>query len=350
MNEKEGLTTKLGEQVEINGQLFTFTETLYDGGKIHIGYVVQVNENDQSPILFMRNLQLLIDGKSVGYGFGGNESEIKNGVYAGTLSISLTEESEVPDSFVLGMRPLEGQSWSVDLPVKKKGDHDTFLVNRVEKRKDLTILYDQITFFPTSTEISLRLLMDKIAFDDNKHRDIDYQVIDDKGRVLQPFSVGSGTNGTVDGKVFAHYKNYYEPFQSTPKSLTIKPYIRDSNKTPPKIVRSKWEGEKVTISQGKIGHFTILNSTLEKGVTTITFEVEGEDLYRQAVAIWLEDSDGKRYHSEQPPVLVKGSINQYQVSFSEAPTLNDLYIATVKMNPPNYLKGLEVTINLKKQL
>ena len=112
--------------------------------------------------------------------------------------------------------------------------------------------------------------------------------------------------------------------------------------------RAKWEGTKITLSQGKIGHLTILELTEDNGVTTVTYEVDGEDLYNQVNAIWLEDSNGIRYQSEQPPIRVDGFINQYQASFSETPTSNDLYITTVTMSLPNYLEELEVTIDLKE--
>ena len=340
----EGLTTELGEQVEVDGQLITFTETLYDGGEIHIGYILEVNESDQGPS-FMNNLELLIDGKSIdSYGMGGNESEIEKGIYAGTLSIRVRDK--IPDSFVLGIRSREGKSWSVELPVEKKGNHQAFLVSKVEKSEDLTILYDQITFFPTSTEISLRLIMDEKTYFDDKYMMLDYLVMDDKGRVLQPFSSGGGGGGPVNGKVLHTFKYYYEPLQTIPNSLTIKPYLVDVNETSPKIERVKWEGKKITLSQGKIGHLTILELTKVNGVTTVTYEVDGEDLYNQVNAIWLEDSNGIRYQSEQPPIRVDGSINQYQASFSETPTSNDLYITTVTMRPPKYLEELEVTIDL----
>ncbi|ALC91723.1 hypothetical protein AM500_19505 [Bacillus sp. FJAT-18017] len=343
---EESLTTELGEQVEVDGQLITFTETLYDGGEIHIGYIREVNKSNKSSH-FMDNLILQIDSKPIGsYGMGGNESEIEKGLYAGTFSVRVREE--IPESFVLSLRSREGKSWSVELPVEKKGNHQSFLVNKMENRKDLTILYDKITFLPTSTEISLRLLMDEKAFTANKYMMLDYQVIDDQGRVLQPFSGGGGGGGPTNGKVLHKFEQYYEPFKIIPNSLTIKPYLTDIDETPPKIERIKWAGEKTTLSQGKIGHLTILDSKAENGVTTFTYKVEGDDLYSQANALWLEDSAGNRYDSDQPAVRVDGSINQYQTSFSATPPSNDLYIVTVSMTPPNFLEELEVTIDLKE--
>ena len=191
-------------------------------------------------------------------------------------------------------------------------------------------------------------MMDEKTFVDDKYMMLDYLVMDDKGRVLQPFSSGGGGGGPVNGKVLHTFNYYYEPLQTIPNSLTIKPYLVDVNESSPKIERVKWEGKKITLSQGKIGHLTILELTEDNGITTVTYEVDGEDLYNQSNAIWLEDSNGIRYQSEQPPIRVDGSINQYQASFSETPTSNDLYITTVTMSQPNYLKELEVTIDLKE--
>ncbi len=341
----EGLTTELGEQVELDGQLITFTETLYDGGEIHIGYIREVIDHNQGTD-FINNLQFTIDGKYLGsYGMGGHEEEIEKGIYAGAISISVREG--IPDSFALGISPREGKSWSVKLPVEKKGNHQSFLVNRVEKTEDLTILYDQITFFPTSTEISLRLSIDEKAYTEEKYMMLDFIVMDDKGRVLQPFSSGGGGGGPVKGKVLHRFKYYYEPMQMIPRSLTIKPYLTEINETSPKIERIRWEGEKITLSQGKIGNVTILERTENNGITTFTFEVEGEDLYNQANTLWLENADRTRYYPDQPAERVEGTVNQYNLSFKDIPDTNELYITTTTMNPPHYLKDLEVTINLK---
>ncbi|WP_102275559.1 DUF4179 domain-containing protein [Cytobacillus massiliigabonensis] len=341
----EGLTIELGEQIEIDGQLITFTETLYDGGQIHIGYIIQENESNRTPF-FLDNLELLINGKKVGYGMGRKELEIENGMYAGTISVHVREE--IPDSFVLGIRSNKGKSWFVELAVEKKGEYQSFLINQIKKNEELTVIYDKITFFPTSTEISFRLMYDDKVNTDNKFLMLNYQVIDDKGRVLQPFSSGGKSGQSVNGKVIFHYEQYNEAMQTIPTTLTIKPYFSNSSEIKPQIKKIKWEGEKMTLPQGEIGHLTILESTVENGVRTFRYKVEGEDLYSQANAIWLEDSSGTRYYSEQPAVRVDGSINQYQASFSETPTSKDLYITTVAMSSPNFLEEFEVTISLKE--
>lgn len=340
---KENLTTELGEQIEIDGHLITFTETLYDGGQIHIGYLMQGDDNPRVSN-FNLNLKFSINGKSLNSsGSSSYQTKIEDGLDAGTISIDIP--NNLPDSFLLGIRPHDDHSWFIELPVEKKGEHQVFLINEEKKVEDLMILYDHITFFPTSTRLTLQLLIDEKAYENNKYGWLDYLVIDEKGRVLQPLS-GLGKGEFLKGKMLNHFEQSYEPLQTIPKSLTIKPYLIDFNDTSSKTEKVKWDGEVVTLSQGEIGHITILNSIEEDGIITFTFEVEGEVLNRQADVIWLEDSDGIEYHHDQAPIRVDGSFNQYQISFSEIPSSNKLYIATRHLNPPQFIEELEVTIDL----
>ena len=344
---EEGLTTELGDQINVDGHLITFTDTLYDGGQIHIGYLIETERKKNNfPIHFLSNLEFLINGEPIeGYGMGGNEVEFKDGTYAGTINISVRQD--VPDSFLLGIRPREKNSWYLELPIEKKGDNQSFLVNQTKDKEDLSIFYDKVTFFPTSTEISFRLLLNDKDFIENKYMLLDYQIIDDKGRVLQPFSSSGNSGPPKNGKVLFNFKQYYEPLKKIPKSLTIKPYFRDIQNSTPKIIKSKWAEEKLILSQGEIGHLIVFQKEVENGVTTFFFEVEGEDLYNQANAFWLEDITGNRYDPDHPAVRLDGTVNKYQITFSKIPDLNEMYITTVSMTSPNFLEELEVKINIK---
>jgi hypothetical protein len=341
---QEGLTIELGEQIEVDGQLITFTETLYDGGEIHIGYIIETNNTDYR-VEFLSNLEFLINGRFLGsYGWGGHEEEVEDGIFAGTFSIHIRDD--IPDSFLLGIRPREGGSWVVELPVEMQGDYKAFLVNETKELDDLAIHYNKVTFFPTSTELDFRLIIDEDVYFDDKYMMLDYQVTDDLGRVLQPFSGGGGGGGPENGKVIHDYKNYFEPLDPIPSSITIKPYLYDMQTTVPELIRQKWEGTKLTMSQGDIGQITILNITREDGTITITCEVEGENLYQQANAIWIQDSDGNRHDRDEPAVRLDGTINQYQMTFSTSLDEEDLYVTTVNMSGLNFLEELEVTFEL----
>ncbi|MEB1808479.1 MAG: DUF4179 domain-containing protein [Bacillaceae bacterium] len=342
----DGLATSLGEQIEFDGHLVTFTETLYDGGEIHLGYIIEMTNPDQPP-QFLGTFFLLINGKPAGsYGMGGNEEQIKEGTYAGAISIRLREE--VPDSFLLGIRPHEGRSWFVQLPVEKQGNQQSFLVNQKKETDELAIVYDKVTFLPTSTQLTLRLIMDEEDFFNDRFMLLDYLVTDDQGRVLQPFSGGGGGGGPKNGKVIHTFEQYFEPLDVVPSSITIRPYLGDFIDTVPKNIRKKWMNEELTLSQGEMGEITFLDVKKSDDAFTLTYEVSGLDAYRQANAIWLEDGDGNRYYSLKPALRVDGTTHQYQSSFETILPLEELYITTINMTAPNFLEELEIKIDLER--
>ncbi|WP_216827461.1 DUF4179 domain-containing protein [Alkalihalobacterium elongatum] len=343
----DGLATSLGEQIEFDGHLVTFTETLYDGGEIHLGYIIEMIDPTQPPNFLGNFFELFINGKPAGsYGMGGNEEEVKEGMYIGAISIRLRED--VPDSFLLGLRPNESRSWFVQLPVEKQGDQKSFLVNQKRETNELAIVYDKVTFFPTSTELTLRLIMDEEAFFNDHFMLLDYLVTDDQGRVLQPFSGGGGGNGPENGKVTHTFEQYFEPLDTVPSSITIRPYLGDFKDTAPNIIRKKWINDELTLSQGEMGEITFLDVIKSDDVFTLSYEVSGIDAYRQANAFWLEDGDGNRYHSLKPALRVDGTNHQYQSSFETTLPIEELYITTIKMNAPNFLEELEIIIDLDR--
>lgn len=343
----EGLTVELGEQVEVDGQLITFTESLYDGGEIHIGYLID-SKHGEYRSLFSNHLQLLVNGRDLGsYGMGGHEEEIKAGLYAGTFSVQVREG--LPETFLLGIKPREGKAWFVELPVEKKGNNKSFIVNKIREHNDLVILFDQITVFPTSTELSLRLIMDEdAAFLEDEYMLLDYQIIDSDGRVLQPLGGGGGGEGPKNGQLTFSYQYYFEPLETIPQALTIKPYLRVPQTTAPKRVQQKWQGTALTLSQGEMGEITILDIRKDQEHITLTSIVEGDDLYRQANAVWLEASDGTRLDSDTPAKRIPGTTNQYELTFSTSLPVEDLVLSTVQIKGPLFLEELEVLVELTK--
>ncbi|MEH7235231.1 DUF4179 domain-containing protein [Bacillus sp. JJ1562] len=343
--EEAGLTTLLGQQVEINGQVITFTESLYDGSQIHIGYIIESHTQGKNALQkdLLSDLRFTIDGKGVSYGMGARGEVLENGDYAGVISIKAHEE--LPENFTLGIQSYKEKSLDVELPIKKQGDNRAFLVNEQVESKDLTIQVDKVTFFPTSTEIAMRQIMDEKTYNNKKYEWMDYLVVDDQGRVLQPLS-GGGSGGLSKGKFIQTLNHYFEPLENVPKSLTLKPYLINTSEKKAEEVRAKWEGEKLTLPQGEIGETSIMDIKSENGIVTLTVETTGDNAYFQANSIWFEDQNGTAYYSENAPKRVEGTTNQYIIQIEASVTTEDIKVVTYKQKPPNYLKELEVTIEL----
>ncbi|WP_010677189.1 DUF4179 domain-containing protein [Bacillus timonensis] len=343
--EEKGLTTLLGQQVEINGQVITFTESLYDGSQIHIGYLIESYTNKTASTAdLLSPLKLTVNGKHVSYGMGERGEILENGDYAGVISIKI--DQKLPESFTLGIQSLNEKSMYVELPITKQGENRSTLVNQTVETNDLTIHYDKVTFFPTSTEIAFRQVIDEKAFESKKYDWMDYQVVDDQGRVLQPLSGGGGGGPTKDGKILQTMTQYFEPLESLPKSLTIKPYLLAGNDKVEEV-KGNWVGENLTLSQGDIGEITVVDIMSKNGIVTLTVETDGEDAYWQANSIWIEDKNGKSYYSEQAPKRVEGTIKQYVIECKADVAVEDIKVVTYKQKAPKFLEDLEVTIELK---
>lgn len=83
--------------------------------------------------------------------------------------------------------------------------------------------------------------MPQEAFNQRKYMHLDYQLIDELGRVLQPLSGSGGGGGPISGIITQKFKYYFEPLESLPKTITIKPYLRDYSNTTVKTVRENRE-------------------------------------------------------------------------------------------------------------
>lgn len=340
---EKGLTTQFKQKVKINGQTILFTESLYDGSSIHLAYLVKSdNKNDaRFHIDFWESIIFTRDGKrSMLDGMSAGGRPLKNGVYAGTANIELRKN--VPDSFMLGITSLKDQTLLAEVPIKLKGKSKSFPVNETKKWKGINFTYDKVTFFPTSTGISFQYLIDEKFI---KDKDLAIHVSDDQGRILQPLSGGRSGVPSKKGKVLVTSNYYFEPLDTIPKSLTVKPYLLEMGSYKPETVRKKWKGKGFTLSQGDIGTLTVINVEKEGDLLTITYQIEGDRDYSQATAIWVEDANGKVYHTNHLPKRLEG--NKYQMTFPSVNHLDDIYIATSNLRPMNYIEELEITMELK---
>lgn len=341
---EEGLTTVLGQQLEVNGQTITFTESLYDGTQIYIGYIVEDQElhfNDA----FLHDMYLTINGNRIHYGMGAGGKVLDNGDYAGILSIKT--DVDLPDQFMLGLHS-EKNKWEIELLVEKQGDHESFLINETKESDDLIIHYDRISFYPTSTEITFRQIMSKSTFESEKYTWLVYQVFDDEGRQLQQTSGGGGGGEDGNGNIIETQQHYFDPLTDIPQSVTIKPYLLQADQKHPEYSRGKWEGEQLTLSQGDIGHVKILNVEQNENDVTVTLEPEGDDPILQT-QVWFQDKDGNEYYSTDFPKRVEGTVKQYNLTFSSLPTdIQDLTLVTPKLSSLIYLEDLEITVELEE--
>ncbi|UQZ36927.1 hypothetical protein C2I18_27375 [Paenibacillus sp. PK3_47] len=333
-----GLPARLNQQVHIDGQTVTFTESLYDGsGIIHIGYVRQSGSSD-----FLNNIQVTIDGKRLtDYNGGASGERFDNGTFAGIYTIETSEKLE--DSFNLRLSSPD-LSWSVELPVKRQGSTTAHTIHETKKWQNRSMIYEQIGLYPSATILSVRWLMNEYT---DGYTLLNYQIFDDQGRVLQPFGNRASGQPAEDGKYQVKSYFTYEPLEDVPKSLTIRPYLGNGSATGSET-KKLWNGKEIELSQGKAGSIKIQQVYQKNNRLTLTYEVNGELTYQRSSRIWLENQDGERYETLIQPHRVEGSVRQYQAAFAVKDQNDKIIIGTGHFEPIKYLDELEISLDFNE--
>ncbi|MFC0212063.1 DUF4179 domain-containing protein [Paenibacillus chartarius] len=327
------LATKLGQQVVIGDHVVTFTESLFDGSNINLGVISQSNVDD-SPF-FLNDVIFTVNGKDLsGYSQGASGKKLEKGTYAETYSIHV--DDELPDTFALGIKSRDETKTFVEIPVVRKGKNQSFPIGQTRTWQRIEMNYQELALFPTTTKITVQM--------PNREdiRSLKYHVYDEQGRVLQPIS-GHGRGSSDGSQVFTYY---FEPFDTIPEQVTIKPYLSAMNSDTK--VDGEWKGKPITLSQGEVGSVTVVDEKVENNKLTLIYEVAGDRLFEQVYHIWLEDRTGKIFYKDDTPVRIQGSSNRYQATFSNISNTDSIYICAATFNKPYYLDDLAVTVNVKQ--
>ncbi|PYZ97594.1 hypothetical protein CR205_03085 [Alteribacter lacisalsi] len=336
---QENLVTAVGEEVIIDGKTVIFTDTLYDGSQIHIGYMEEFDE-ELGHGDFPGLCRFTINGKEIGsYGWGGTGTYLDNGWYAGTVSVRIPD---LPDSFELGIKPFKGNAWSVELPVEKKGKSETFIVNERKESGNISLSYHTVTFHPTSTAISLTSSYPE-AYGDEFNM-LDYHIVDENDRIIQSSSAG-GSGQAKDGLYLNEYSLFYEPLNEKPEQLTITPFL-DQAEREIAFVRMPWKEEPVTLSQGEVGSVTVHSIASDDDATYVTYTLKGEHVSYQSQSLWMEDQEGNEYRSHSAPEYIEDT-GEYRLELERAPDLEGVIIVTVEQEAVQFLDDLQVTISIE---
>ncbi|KHF39926.1 DUF4179 domain-containing protein [Halalkalibacter okhensis] len=71
---EKGLTTTHEEQIEVDGHLITFTDSFYDGARIHLGYIIEPAHDSNLEEFNYLDVEFTINGQMIGsHGMGQTE-------------------------------------------------------------------------------------------------------------------------------------------------------------------------------------------------------------------------------------------------------------------------------------
>lgn len=329
---KLGLSHKLNQKVRIGDHNVTFTEIIYDGSNINLGWIA--SDYDRNIYEFMNNIGFTVNGKFISdYTANAPALKLENGTYGGLLQIS--PKDKLPDKFTLGMVSRDKKTTYVEIPVQRQGSYLTLPINQSGIWNNIALNYERLSLYPTTTELTLRL-KDRV----NVIGILKFQVRDEDGFVLRTTG-----NQVASDENSSEYKYLYEPFYSVPTKVTITPYISSVYTT--SKTNLEWKGRPITVSQGEVGSIIVLDQQWENDQLTITFDVAGERINEQVSDIWLYDRMGNPFPRVSPPIRIEGG-DKYEVTFSNVKSTESIQIATPVFNPTKYLRDLEVTVHLEK--
>ncbi|EJW17884.1 hypothetical protein M5X00_10455 [Paenibacillus alvei] len=179
-------------------------------------------------------------------------------------------------------------------------------------------------------------------------------VMDDKGWIYDLIDKEDHPRLLEDNTTAWVMKATVASVRKDAKKLIVKSYVGGnyddkSSATAEKAnVMAKLNGTfPVTIDQGKIGELQVTGLKKEKDKTILQLSIAGDTASIQHTGVFLVQN-GKRLDLKEAPKLVgvKNGIYQYELTFPAVANKANLSVLAKRMTPVEFLKELELTIEL----
>lgn len=244
--DEKGLSTKLHTSVTHEGFTLSVPEIVYDGTRVSIAIERLQTEGEFSKgnlTDHISSIELFINGNPIDSFAPNNSNSIGVFTYPGKDKDSaiiefadLSNQGGIsfPEQFDLTLSTtITGieDPLKIDIPVKNKvKDYVTLQPNVSRKYDNIHFTVEQIQLTPITTGITTRtVLMDNSTFT-LPLLTMGIDVFDDQGRKIKLIG-GNGWHATNGSDKIMDFR--YHPFESVPKTITLKPYIHlfDENET-----------------------------------------------------------------------------------------------------------------------
>lgn len=236
--DEKGLVTKLSVGDTHNNLTLNVPVVMYDGTRVSIGLEHETSESEFSnkPLgELISSVDLAIDGRPIQSFAPDNSNSIgiyqhpgkdRNSVILEFSDLRNQGGKLFPDEFNLNlMVTVDGikDPFEIVIPVKK--NIDDYLVmqpNISRKYENLNFTLEKFESTPITASITTRIDLPLNSKLTAPLLTMGVDIIDDKGNKLKMLS-GNGWNETDGNYLVSDYR--YQPFESTPEYITIKPYI-----------------------------------------------------------------------------------------------------------------------------
>lgn len=238
MADEKGLSTKPQTSVTQEGFTLSVSEVAYDGTRVSIAIERPYKEDQKEALMdCISNYNLFINDEPINSFAPSESNSISRFMYPGKDNASVIIEfsdlrnqggKPFPEQFDLTIQafvrgienPIE-----IDIPVKNKvKDYVTLAPNISRQYDNIHLTLEKVKLTPVTTSITTRMVLtDNSTFTDNLTLlTMGIVIIDEHGREIELIG-GNGWNAT-NGNI--HLDDLrYTPFESVPKTITLKPYI-----------------------------------------------------------------------------------------------------------------------------
>lgn len=231
--DEKGLSTKLHTSVTHDDFTLNVSEVVYDGTRVSIG-IGRPHKEDEKETLMERisNIELFI-----------NDAPVKS--FAPDKSIGIvTKPGKDNDSAIIEFSDLRNQGgnpfpeqfdltvsviiagiqdpFKIDIPVNKIENNLTIQPNVSREYKNIHFSVEKVEFTPITTGLTTRVILTDNSIFTLPLLTMGVDIFDDQGHKLKLIG-GDGWNAT-NGNIHISDRRF-QPFESIPKTITLKPYI-----------------------------------------------------------------------------------------------------------------------------
>ncbi|MFC3749945.1 DUF4179 domain-containing protein [Paenibacillus sp. GCM10012306] len=240
MADEKGLVTVLDTGATHDGLTLRATAITFDGTRVSIGLQREVLDHVQSAeslLAAIKNVELAIDDKDIqtysaaGYNDVGifiNPTQDQNTAILQFADLKNQGGQALPDTFKLSLElTLSGaqEPFKLTIPVTINTENNLVLNPAIQRKyENINLTLDKIEFTLITTNLTTRIELPegmKIAELQSSQGMIGYDLFDETGKKIKLIS-GNGWNAENGNVLITDTR--FEPFESIPKSITLKPY------------------------------------------------------------------------------------------------------------------------------
>lgn len=221
---KQGISENQSIEFQLKGNEVIVEETMYDGSRLAMSFMVQAKSQEEASKQLYDLLYKINDTRSFDWGkwvqVHIQEKPVSDGYYAGVYI--LKTQKPLPEEFNFSIKT--DSSW-VQIPVTSKGEHTVFDIQVEKQNEELSILYQDITFYPSTTILSFEEKQTVEHYISLRDKRLIYNIFDENGNPV-PIIFLDGEGGEyINKRLNMRYSFFLPTREKSYEKLTIIPTI-----------------------------------------------------------------------------------------------------------------------------